>query len=163
MLHWRAAHTGCDSAMRRDFLVFKSREICSSETFIKSFITFQLLDSSTNLFAFENWKNHVQCVSALSVSNAPGKLKNSLTAVRIEPAIFVLLVQYCKRSSRFECVIYRNWIELLRCLNNILVLNSGVWFLLHVTSAKLIKPAWVQYHHKRKIQLLYFVIVNTTL
>ena len=31
-------------AMRRDFLVFKSRQICSWDSFIENFITFPLLD-----------------------------------------------------------------------------------------------------------------------
>ena len=39
----RPTHTGRDEAMRRDFLLFKSRKICSLESFIESFITFQQL------------------------------------------------------------------------------------------------------------------------
>ena len=33
--------------MRRDFLVFKSRQICSLENFIENFLTLQQQDSST--------------------------------------------------------------------------------------------------------------------
>ncbi len=36
-----------DSAMRCDYLVFKSRQICYLENLFENFITFQLLDSST--------------------------------------------------------------------------------------------------------------------
>ena len=47
--------------MRRDFLVLKSRQIRSLQSFIEKFITFQLLEPSTfhiyqtivDLFAFE--------------------------------------------------------------------------------------------------------------
>ncbi len=38
-------HRGRDSAMRRDFVVLKSRQICSLQSFIEKFITFQLLES----------------------------------------------------------------------------------------------------------------------
>ncbi len=41
----RPTHTGRDLAMRRDFLVFTSRQICSLDNFIENFITFPLLDS----------------------------------------------------------------------------------------------------------------------
>ncbi len=58
-----SSNTGRNSAMRRDSLVFKSRQICSWENFIGNFITFELLNSSachiyqsfllyTDLFAF---------------------------------------------------------------------------------------------------------------
>ena len=33
--------------MRRDFLVLKSRQICSLQSFIENIITFQLLESYT--------------------------------------------------------------------------------------------------------------------
>ena len=41
------AYIKWNGPMRRDFLVFKSRQICCLENFIENFITFQLLDSST--------------------------------------------------------------------------------------------------------------------
>ncbi len=43
----RPTHTGRDSAMRRDFLVLKSRQIHYLQSFIEKFITFQLLEPST--------------------------------------------------------------------------------------------------------------------
>ncbi len=44
----KGPHTGRDSAMRRGFLpVLKSRQICSLQSFIEKFITFQLLESYT--------------------------------------------------------------------------------------------------------------------
>ena len=37
-------HTGHDWAMRHNFLIFKSRQICSYENFMKNFVRFQPLD-----------------------------------------------------------------------------------------------------------------------
>ncbi len=49
--------TGRDLAMRRYFLVFTSRQICSLDNFIENFITFRLLDSSTFISALFVLKN----------------------------------------------------------------------------------------------------------
>ena len=69
----RPTHTRRDWAMRRDFLVFKTQQICSLENFIKSFITFQLLDSSSTFHIYQSlycrpiyllWKNEKsRCVA----------------------------------------------------------------------------------------------------
>ena len=74
----RPTHTGRHSAMRRDSLVFKSRQICSLDSFIENSITFQLLQSATfhiyqsflfwiDLFPFIKGKIAPRCWIASSV------------------------------------------------------------------------------------------------